>query len=138
MNCAAIARHRRNYIVIPFNVEKTRRFLRKREQARRVECERLRIQASDDLQKIVAHLVQNYRPTRIYSWGSLFQGNRFTRMSDIDVAVEGLQGPLDGLHAKSDAEEITDFPVDFVELERIHPLHAETIRGKGTLLYERK
>jgi hypothetical protein len=42
-----------------------------------------------------------------------------------------------GLHALDDACKLTRFPVDLVEMERIHPAHAETIRKEGKLVYER-
>jgi len=33
--------------------------------------------------------------------------------------------------------ELTDFPLDLVELERIETVHAESIRRNGRLVYER-
>jgi predicted nucleotidyltransferase len=123
---------------ISFDKEKTRRFLREREEKREAELTRLFEKAQRDFSKVVDLIKEKYRPKRIYTWGSLLDRKTFSKISDIDIAVEGLAGPLEGLHAKSDAEDLTDFPVDLVELERIHPLHAETIRERGKLIYERE
>ena len=121
-----------------FDIEKGKQFLRKREEIKQKERTELFQQAWKDFSRIVELLVTKYKPYRIYCRGSLLDPEKFTKMSDIDIAVEGLSNPLDGLHAQGDAEELTDFPVDLVELERIHPLHVETIRKRGELYYERE
>jgi len=123
---------------ISFDKEKTRRFLREREAKREEALTRRFEKAQRDFSRIVELIKEKYHPKRIYTWGSLLDRKAFSTISDIDIAVEGLSGPLEGLHAKSDAEDLTDFPVDLVELERIHPLHAETIRERGKLIYERE
>jgi len=56
--------------------------------------------------------------------------------SDIDIAVEDLHDPLAGLRALDDASELTSFPVDIVELDRIDRRHAETILSEGKVVYE--
>jgi predicted nucleotidyltransferase len=81
--------------------------------------------------------IEHYQPRRIYQWGSLLEPNGFREWSDLDFAVEGLGGPLDGLRAADEASNLTQFPVDLVDLERIHPLHAESIRANGRLIHER-
>jgi len=121
-----------------FNIEKAKQFLTNREEEKQKELSGLFYQAQEDFQRIVDFLIAKYNPTKIFGWGSLLEPQKFTKMSDIDIAVEGLSGPLEGLHAQGDAEELTMFPVDLVELERIHPLHAETIRERGKLFYERR
>ena len=35
------------------------------------------------------------------------------------------------------AESMTEFPLDIVEIEKISPAHADSIRSKGRLVYER-
>ena len=67
-------------------------------------------------------LVRDYQPKRIYQWGSLLHPQHFQEISDIDIAVEGLTDPMDGLHALDDACQLTRFPVDLVELERMDAL----------------
>ncbi len=93
-------------------------------------------QAQADFIRIKDMLVRDYHPKRIYQWGSLLCPEQFQEISDIDIAVEGWTDPMTGLHALDDACQLTRFPVDLVELERIHPAHAETIRKQGRLVYE--
>ncbi len=121
-----------------FDIAAAKETMARRKRAR-TEARRERLEkARADFEKIVAHIIQKYRPLRVYQWGSLLDERRFTEISDIDIALEGLAGPLDGLHALADAEDMTDIAVDIVELERIHPLHAKSIREEGKLIYERK
>ncbi len=96
----------------------------------------LAARAQADLQRIIPMLIERYKPRRIYQWGSLLTPARFREWSDIDIALEGLEGPLTGLKAADEAQRLTDFPVDLVELERIHPLHAQSIREHGRIIYE--
>ncbi len=115
----------------------TRAFLAERTARRR---ERLRVLAADaqsDCDRIVRMLVADFDPRRIYQWGSLLTPDRFREWSDIDLALEGLTDPLAGLRALDAACGMTRFPVDLVEMERMHPLHAETIRQTGRLIYEK-
>jgi len=121
-----------------FDIEAARRNLLHREKDRKRQLDSLYERAVSDFDMIVSHLISTYDPTHIYQWGSLLHRKRFREWSDIDIALEGLSHPLAGLRAASDAQEMTDLPVDLVELERIHPLHAQTIRSDGRLVYERE
>jgi len=38
---------------------------------------------------------------------------------------------------RADAERLTDFPLDIVAMEHIHPAYADYIRRHGRLVYER-
>jgi len=122
----------------PFDIEKARETLKEREKLRRKELSEKLEQARADRERIIAMLIEKYKPGKVYTWGSLDEGETFSLISDIDIAVEGLSGPMEGLHALGDAENLTGFPVDLVELERIHPAHAESIRQRGRLVYERE
>ena len=121
-----------------FDIVKAKKNLLAREESTRIKRSELHAIAQQDLMRIADFLIEKYQPAKLYTWGSILEPKMFTEKSDIDIALEGLSGPLDGLHAKSDAESFTDFSIDLVELERIHPLHAGTIRERGKLLYERK
>ena len=111
-------------------------------QRRRAERAALRaeklLEAQRDFDRIVEYLINEYRPLRIYQWGSLLHTGHFSEISDIDIAVEGLADPLAGLDAAAGAERLTRFPIDLVELERIHPAHAESIKAHGRVVYERE
>ncbi|MFH0922118.1 MAG: nucleotidyltransferase domain-containing protein [Fibrobacterota bacterium] len=93
--------------------------------------------AEADVRVIIAMIIERYKPQRIYQWGSVLNPASFRDYSDIDIALEGLGHPMDLLHILRDAETLTDFPLDIVELEKIDPIHAESIRSKGKCVYER-
>ena len=111
-----------------FDVEAARQALARRGADRQKRERGLASEAQADFCRICEMLVSKYRPRRIYQWGSLLQPERFQEISDIDIAIEGLEDPLAGLHALDDACQLTRFPVDLVEIERIHTAHAKTIR----------
>ena len=121
-----------------FDIEAARQSLRDREKDRQRQLDSLYRKAISDFERIVSHLISKYDPVRIFQWGSLLHRERFREWSDIDIALEGLSHPLAGLNAAGDAQEMTEISVDLVELERIHPLHAQSIRSEGRLVYERK
>ena len=110
---------------------------RRRAERAAVRAEKL-LEAQRDFDRIVEYLINEYRPLRIYQWGSLLHTGHFSEISDIDIAVEGLADPLAGLDAAAGAERLTRFPIDLVELERIHPAHAESIKAHGRVVYERE
>ncbi len=115
----------------------TRRFFE--EKARKRERgldERFRA-ANDDARNIIAMLARDYAPKRIWQWGSLLDRRRFSEISDIDIAVEGIPDTAIFFDLYGKALELTAFPLDLVELERIEALHAESIRKGGMLVYER-
>jgi predicted nucleotidyltransferase len=82
-------------------------------------------------------IVKEYKPLRIYQWGSLLEDRHFSEISDIDIAVEGITdtAALSGLRAA--AEQLTYFQLDIVAIEHVHPAYAEHIRHRGRVVYER-
>ena len=120
-----------------FDVAAARLGLAQRSALRRDRLLVLASEAQEDFCRIKEMLVQVYQPRRIYQWGSLLHPERFQEISDIDIAVEGWGDPMTGLHALDAACQLTRFPVDLVELERIDPAHADTIRKEGRLVYDR-
>ncbi len=56
---------------------------------------------------------------------------------DIDVAIEGPVSADTFFRLFGDAQALTAFALDLVELDKIDPLHAASIRRKGRLVYER-
>ncbi|OGJ87537.1 MAG: hypothetical protein A2487_16675 [Candidatus Raymondbacteria bacterium RifOxyC12_full_50_8] len=94
------------------------------------------LQAANDAAAIIRLIIEKYSPRRIYQWGSLLNPGAFRDYSDIDIAVEGLPTPTAILSILRDAGNLTRFSLDLVELEKIDPLHAESIRRKGRLVYE--
>ncbi len=61
----------------------------------------------------------------------------FRDYSDIDIAVEGITDPQAFFLMLGDAQALTHFPLDLVQIEKIAPEHAEDIRQQGKIAYER-
>lgn len=105
---------------------------------RRREALRRRLQsAQKDAARIIAMIVAEHRPRRIYQWGSLVHTERFTEISDIDIAVEG--GRCDEhllANIRSRADAMTDLHVDLVVMERLDPGRADLIRRFGAVTWQ--
>ena len=118
------------------NLDTARQHLRDKIDLQATEWMALHQKATVDTKAIIAMIVERYRPTRIYQWGSLLKPDLFRDYSDIDIAVEGLRHPADLLHLLRDAEALTGFPLDIVELDHLEAVQADTIRQKGKCVYE--
>jgi len=93
--------------------------------------------ARRDCDAIVSAIAREYRPLRIYQWGSLVNDRHFSEMSDIDIAVEGITDPAALSALRGAAEKLTRFPLDIVAIEHVHPAYADHIRRRGRMVYER-
>jgi predicted nucleotidyltransferase len=94
-------------------------------------------EARKDFESIVAMIISNFKPEKIYQWGSLVKGTTFQDISDIDVAVSGISDAEQFFHLYGLAQKLTRFPLHIVQLETIHPSYANDIIKKGVLIYER-
>ncbi len=119
------------------NIEAARAFQKKKRLARQEELALRHQRAVNDFQQIVDMIVNKYNPQKIYQWGSLLNKDKFSEISDIDIAVEGLSDAQSYFNMIADAEKLTSFPLDIVEMESIHDLHKNMIIRKGVLVYER-
>ncbi len=119
------------------NIEAARAFQKQKRLARQDELARRHQRALNDFQQIVDMIVKKYNPKKIYQWGSLLSKDKFSEISDIDIAVEGLPDAQSYFNMLADAEKLTSFPLDIVEMESIHELHKNMIIHKGVLVYER-
>ena len=110
-------------------------FLRRREADRQRGLDARFQTAWSEFHRIVEMIVDEFAPRRIWQWGSLLHRPRFSERSDIDIALEGLGSAerLFQIHAR--AEELSTFPLDIVELERIEPEYAHLIRTTGRLVH---
>lgn len=111
----------------------------RRERRDRAELRRkaLLAEAEHDASAIIRMVADRYGPDRVYQWGSLVETDHFRETSDIDLAVEGVDDPRELFALIAEAERLTRFPVDIVQIERVHPRYAELIRRHGRLVYER-
>ncbi len=86
----------------------------------------------------MALLIKRYDLKQIYQCGSLLNQKYFSEISDIDIAVEGVKSAEQYFQMIGEAMELTDFPLDLVDIEKVDPVYAEGIRKRGRLIYERK
>ena len=119
-----------------FDYEKSREFLKAKTEAERRENLALHKRASEDCRRII-EMIKSYAPDRIYQWGSLLNPDEFDVNSDIDIAVEGIDSVEVFFELFGKAMEMTDFPVDIVEMEKIEAVHAESIKQNGQVVYEK-
>ena len=110
-------------------------FLRRREADRQRELDERFRTAWEEFHRIVEMIAAEFAPRRIWQWGSLLHRDRFCERSDIDIALEGLGAAERLFRVYARAEEMSTFPLDIVELERIEPEYAHLIRTKGRLVH---
>ncbi|MGD9938368.1 MAG: nucleotidyltransferase domain-containing protein [Clostridia bacterium] len=119
------------------DLDAVRGFLRNRELVRTRILDERYAQASSDFSRLVDMMIEKFNPNRIYQWGSLLDRERFSEISDIDIAVEGLSGPQEFFTLLGEALPLTDFPLDIVEIEKVGDDNASYIREYGRVVYER-
>ena len=120
------------------DLDQARAFLADREQRRRARIDERYGQATRDARAIISEIAAQVNPRRIYQWGSLLDRKRFSEISDLDIAVEGLNGPAEFFQVLGIAMNATVLPVDVVELEKLPADVAERIRKRGVLVHERR
>ena len=120
------------------DLDQARAFLADREQRRRARIDERYARATRDARAIVSDIAAEVNPRRIYQWGSLLDRKRFSEISDLDIAVEGLNGPAEFFKILGIAMNGTDLPVDIVELEKVPAEVADRIRTRGALVHERR
>lgn len=119
-------------------VSEMRGFLDRKTVAQRQRNEALWRQASQDAEAIIRMIIETFKPKAIYQWGSVLGGRQFSEISDIDIAVEGLGSAERYFAMLGEAERLTHFPLDLVEMEHVEPEYAELIRKHGRCVYARQ
>lgn len=94
--------------------------------------------AKRDAEAIIDMIIKKYRPEKIYQWGSVLDPEHFNEMSDIDIAVLGVQNVQQFFIMYGEADSMTKFSLDLVDLQKIMPEYASLIKRKGRLVYERE
>ena len=120
------------------DLDEVRAFLARKEERRRAELDERYAQATRDVRAIVTEIAAQVNPRRIYQWGSLLDRKRFSEISDMDIAVEGLNGPDEFFRVLGIAMDGTTLPVDVIELDKVPAEIAERIRSRGALVHERR
>ena len=110
-------------------------FLERRERARQRGLDERFAVAEGDFNQILQLIVSEFKPLRVWQWGSLLDRASFTEVSDIDVAVEGMGSAEAFFSLWTRARKLTDLPLDIVEMERIEPEFADLIRRHGRLVH---
>ena len=119
------------------DLDRARAFLADKEQRRRARVDERYVQATRDARAIISEIAAQVNPRRIYQWGSLLDRKRFSEISDVDIAVEGLTGPAEFFQVLGIAMNATSLPADVVELEKVPADIADRIRTRGALVHER-
>ncbi|MDG2989752.1 hypothetical protein L3556_02200 [Candidatus Synechococcus calcipolaris G9] len=117
-----------------FDYQASRHFLEQKYLTLRAKRHALWQQAYSDCQSIITMMIENYHPKRIIQWGSVLYPKHFSEVSDIDLAVEGLETQI-FMKLFSQAEDMTSFSLDLIQWEYIHPSFQEIILMKGTIVY---
>lgn len=120
-----------------FDIEAARKTYRQRISAQKEERARRHRQAQAEADRVIQHIKEQYNPRRIIQWGSVLRPERFTEISDIDVAVEGITDPEVWSRMEREVERMVTIPLDLVPFDRIHPEHQNQIRARGKIVYER-
>ena len=120
------------------DLDRVRAFLADKERRRRARIDARFAQATRDARMIVSEIAEQVNPRRVYQWGSLLDRGRFSEISDVDIAVEGLGGAAEFFRVLGIAMNATALPVDVVELEKVPPEVADRIRRQGVLVHERR
>ena len=118
------------------SIEKAKAFLEEKERKKEEMLDRLYERAIRDFDVIKEMIIHQYQPRRIYQWGSLLDRSKFRDYSDIDIAVEGVDEPARFFKMYGDAEKLTDFPLDLLDINCIEPEFADIIKLKGVTVYE--
>ncbi len=103
--------------------------LRNRAQLWAKECERARQEAREDAKKMASFLAE-VGARKVILFGSLARGDEFTPLSDIDLAVEGLDWPA-YWRILSKLQRMSTFNVDLVILEDADPEFRQRIVQEG-------
>ena len=118
------------------SIEKVRAFLEEKERKKKEMLNLLYDRALHDFDAIKEMIIKRYQPRRIYQWGSLLDRSKFRDYSDIDIAVDGVDEPARFFKMYGDAEKLTDFPLDLLDINCIEPEFADIIKQKGVQVYE--
>lgn len=121
--------------MVDFDYDAARAFLREKDCRRQRSLDERFENAWADFESISAMIIRDYPVTGVYQWGSLLHRDKYSEISDIDIAVTGNLTPEEFFSMLGKAMAMSSFSVDLVELDKIHPSHADSIKRSGRRIY---
>jgi len=97
---------------------------------RKAECEEIRLKLMRDLGEVLESLKERYSWQEVYFFGSVVRRGCFTRRSDVDIAILGLDA-IDYYAFVGDVSERLNRRVDVVRLEECR--FARSVMRTGVL-----
>jgi predicted nucleotidyltransferase len=119
-----------------FDYAAAKTYLQQKQEQLKAQRFRLWQQAEKDTSEIIAMIISKYSPQKIIQWGSVLDSTQFSEMSDIDLAVAGIES-VAFLQMLADAEKITNFSLDLIRWENIDQCFQKIILMKGKIVYEK-
>ncbi len=120
-----------------FNIQAARENWRKRVDERNRRCRELWEKANAEADRAVALIIERYEPRRVIQWGSVLRPERFTEISDIDIAVEGITDPETLSRLETDVLAIVSFPLHLIPFEQVILVYQQDILSRGRVIYDR-
>lgn len=120
-----------------FDYVKARAFLSEKAKHQAEKRCRLWHQAVLDTKHIVNMVIEEFTPLRILQWGSVLNEKDFSEISDIDLAIEGVDSVL-FMRLQEKAEKMTKFPLDLLRWEDVDPCFRRLLKKKGCIIYEKR
>lgn len=91
--------------------------------------------AKADSVTIIEMIIEKYSPEQIIQWGSILKPKHFSEVSDIDLAISGVDSIV-FMNLLADAESLTQFSLDLVRWEELCDPFQRIISMKGIVVYE--
>ncbi len=120
------------------DIATVRTFLARKTAARKARNEARWREAVADSAAIIEMIKAEYNPHAIYQWGSVLDREQFSSISDIDIAVEGLQSAEQFFDLVGKAERLSRLPLDIVEIEHVEPAYVRLIKEYGRCVWRRE
>lgn len=106
----------------------------KRARSRKMRDRKRWEEAARDADAIVRHIVESYALKAVVQWGSVLQPGQFDERSDIDLAVAGIPDAETFVSLAAEAQALTFFPLNLVEIDRLPFEFASVILLKGRVV----
>lgn len=92
--------------------------------------------AKKTAETVSQYIIKRFKPERLWLYGSILNEDRFSMISDIDIATEGIEWDI-FFKMVSECEKLTDLKLDIIDIESIPEIRKEKILRTGRLIYEK-